>query len=210
MKEEQDLTAGSVAKKLVRFAFPLLLVNLLQSFYSLVDMCIVGRIVEKRDSPRSATRLYAALSSMQFALASPWAVPFWLRNIKGQRMPKDNVKPSEPCFSLPSSFLITIAGLFAYQLLFQALHVPADSMWDACDSMRVICYGTVLVFGYNAVCSIMQGLGDSKTALCFIAVAAIANILLDIEFVGFLGGQRERRMPPSSHRRCLCCFQCVI
>lgn len=45
MEKEQDLTTGSVPKKLIRFATPLLLANLLQSFYSIVDMLVVGNIV---------------------------------------------------------------------------------------------------------------------------------------------------------------------
>ncbi len=45
MKEEQNLTTGSVPKKLIMFALPLLLANLLQSFYSIVDMLVVGNVV---------------------------------------------------------------------------------------------------------------------------------------------------------------------
>ena len=45
MKEEQNLTTGSVPKKLIIFALPLLFANLLQSFYSIVDMLVVGNIV---------------------------------------------------------------------------------------------------------------------------------------------------------------------
>lgn len=45
MKEEQDLTTGSVSKKLIIFALSLLFANLLQAFYSIVDMLVVGRIV---------------------------------------------------------------------------------------------------------------------------------------------------------------------
>ena len=44
---EQDLTAGSVPAQLIRFSLPLLAANLLQSFYNLVDMAVVGRFVGK-------------------------------------------------------------------------------------------------------------------------------------------------------------------
>ena len=47
MKEEHDLTTGSVSKKLIRFALPLLFANLLQSFYSIADILAVGRFVGK-------------------------------------------------------------------------------------------------------------------------------------------------------------------
>ena len=45
MTQEQDLLTGSVPKKLIRFAFPLFLANLLQALYNVVDMLVVGKIV---------------------------------------------------------------------------------------------------------------------------------------------------------------------
>lgn len=83
--------------------------------------------------------------------------------------------------------LVTAAGLALYRPLFQMLHVPAAAMEDACGYMKIICYGTVFVFGYNAVCSIMKGLGDSKSPLYFVAVAAAVNIGLDLLLVGPFG-----------------------
>lgn len=60
-------------------------------------------------------------------------------------------------------------------------------MEDACGYMKIICYGTVFVFGYNAVCSILKGLGDSKSPLYFVAVATVINIVLDLLLVGPFG-----------------------
>lgn len=45
MNDKQDLTTGTISKKLIAYALPLLAANLLQSFYSLMDMLVVGRIV---------------------------------------------------------------------------------------------------------------------------------------------------------------------
>ena len=45
MTQEQDLLTGSVPKKLLRFAFPLFLANLLQALYNVVDMLVVGKMV---------------------------------------------------------------------------------------------------------------------------------------------------------------------
>ena len=46
--------------------------------------------------------------------------------------------------------------------------------------MKTICCGTVFVFGYNAVCSVLKGLGDAKSPLCFVGIATIINVILDI------------------------------
>lgn len=82
--------------------------------------------------------------------------------------------------SLVSSLLVTIVSLATYQPLFKMLNVPADAYQDACDYMKIICCGTVFVFGYNAVCSVLKGLGDSKSPLYFVGIATVINIVLDI------------------------------
>ena len=89
--------------------------------------------------------------------------------------------------SLVTSILLTVISLAGYQPLFRALNVPVDAFQDACNYMKIICYGTVFVFGYNAVCSVLKGLGDSKSPLCFVGIATIINVGLDIILVGPLG-----------------------
>ena len=69
--------------------------------------------------------------------------------------------------SLVGSAVVTILGLAIYEALFQALNVPANAYQDACGYMKIICCGTVFVFGYNAVCSILKGLGDFPNASLF-------------------------------------------
>ena len=59
MNDKQDLTTGTISKKLIAYALPLLAANLLQSFYSLMDMLVVGRIVEETGLCRNQQRLYA-------------------------------------------------------------------------------------------------------------------------------------------------------
>ena len=53
--------------------------------------------------------------------------------------------------------------------------------------MKIICWGTVFVFGYNAVCSVLKGLGDSKSPLYFVGIATMINIVMDIMLVGPFG-----------------------
>lgn len=151
MKEERDLTTGSVSKKLIRFALPLLFANLLQSFYSIVDM--LAAQYKGANDEQGQRETVGTLFSIAFI----------------------------------ASLLVTILGLLAYKPLFQVMNVPAASMQDSCDYMQIICCGTIFVFGYNAVCSIMKGLGDSKSSLYFIAIATVINILLDIILVGPFG-----------------------
>lgn len=189
MKEEQDLTTGSVPKKLIIFAFPLLFANLLQSFYSIVDMLVVGNIVGETGlaAISNASMISFIINSVCIGVTMGGTV--LIAQYKGANDEQEQIETVGTLFGISfiASFAVTIIGLLVYKPLFQILNVPADSMQDACEYMKIICYGTVFVFGYNAVCSIMKGFGDSKSPLYFIAIATVINIILDLILVGPFG-----------------------
>ena len=186
MIDDQNLTMGSVPKKLIKFALPLLLANLLQSFYSIVDMLVVGNIVGETGlaAISNASMISFIINSICIGVTMGGTV--LIAQYKGADDKQGQVETVGTLFNIAfiASIIVTIIGLYVYKPLFQLLHVPEASMQDACEYMRIICYGTVFVFGYNAVCSIMKGFGDSKSPLYFIAIATIVNIILDLILVG--------------------------
>ena len=184
MTEEHSLLTGSVPKKLVVFAFPLLLANILQSFYNVVDMLVVGRIVGDTGLAAigNASKLCYIINSICIGMTMGGAV--LIAQYKGA---DDKKGQAESFQMLVSSLLVTIVSLATYQPLFKMLNVPADTYQDACGYMKIICCGTVFVFGYNAVCSVLKGLGDSKSPLYFVGIATIINVVLDIILVGPFG-----------------------
>lgn len=187
--QEQDLTVGSVPKKLIRFALPLLGANLLQSFYSIVDMLVVGRFVGKTGlaAISNASMISFIINSICIGVTMGGTV--LVSQYNGAHDEQGQKETVGTLFSLSfiASIIVTIAGLLSYPPLFSVLRVPTESMQDACDYMQIICLGTIFVFGYNAVCSLMKGFGDSKSPLYFVAVATVVNIVLDLLLVGPLG-----------------------
>lgn len=189
MKEKQNLTTGSVSRKLISFALPLLLANLLQSFYSVVDMLVVGRVVGETGlaAVSNASMLSFIINSVCIGVTMGGTV--LIAQFKGADDKQGQSETVGTLFSISliSSVIVTVIGLLIYKPLFSLLNVPLDAMNDACEYMKIICWGTVFVFGYNAVCSIMKGFGDSKSPLYFVGIATIVNIILDLLLVGSLG-----------------------
>ena len=186
MIQEQNLLTGSVPKKLIWFAFPLFLANLLQALYNVVDMLVVGKIVGEIGlaAISNASMLCFIINSLCIGLTMGGSV--LVAQYKGARDQKGQRDTIGMLFllSLAASIVVTILGLAVYEPLFQALDVPTEAYSDTCGYMEIICWGTVFVFGYNAVCSILKGLGDSKTPLFFVGVATILNVVLDVLLVG--------------------------
>lgn len=186
MKENLNLTTGSVPKKLLMFALPLLFANLLQSFYSIVDMLVVGNIVGESGlaAISNASTISFIVNSICIGLTMGGTV--LIAQYKGANDGQGQIETVGTLFgiSFVAALLVTAIGLLAYEPLFRVLKVPVSSMQDACEYTKIICCGTVFVFGYNAVCSMMKGFGDSKSPLYFIAVATFVNIILDVILVG--------------------------
>ncbi len=67
------------------------------------------------------------------------------------------------------------------------LNTPEESVKEALDYLRITCIGLPLIFGYNAVSSVLRGMGDSKSPLIFIAIAAVFNLIGDIVFIVCFG-----------------------
>ena len=189
MNDKQNLTTGNIPKKLIAFALPLLAANLLQSFYSLADMLVVGRIVGETGlaAISNASMISFIINSVCIGITMGGTVV--AAQYKGAGDEKGQRETVGTLFSIAfiASILVTVMGLHVYEPLFRVLNVPLEAMEDACGYMKIICYGTVFVFGYNAVCSILKGLGDSKSPLYFVAVATVINIVLDLLLVGPFG-----------------------
>lgn len=187
--QEQDLTVGSVPQKLIRFAIPLLGANLLQSLYSIADMLVVGRVVGKAGlaAISNASMLSFIINSICIGVTMGGTVI--AAQYKGANDEQGQKETIGTLFGLSfiASIIVTAVGLLLYSPLFTLLHVPVEAMKDACGYMQIICMGTVFVFGYNAVCSLIKGFGDSKSPLYFVAVAAVINVFLDLLLVGPMG-----------------------
>ena len=186
MIQEQDLLTGNVPKKLIQFAFPLFLANLLQALYNVVDMLVVGKIVGEIGlaAISNASMLCFIINSLCIGLTMGGSVLVAQYKGAGDQKGQRDTIGMLFLLSLAASIVVTVLSRAIYEPLFRALDVPAEAYPDACGYMEIICWGTVFVFGYNTVCSILKGLGDSKTPLFFVGIATILNVLLDVLLVG--------------------------
>lgn len=185
--ENQDLTVGSVAPKLIKFGMPVLFANLLQSLYSIVDMLIVGRNVGS-----SALVALSNASTITFIITSlctgfAMGGTILVGQYKGAKDEKGQYETVSTMFMISAvvAVVITIIGLIINKWVFTLLNIPAVSLDDACSYMRIIYCGTIFVFGYNSVCSVLRGTGDSKGPLIYVGIATIINVILDIIFVKY-------------------------
>lgn len=183
-----DLTTGSVAKQLIMFALPLMLSNLLQTVYNIVDMIVVGQFVGS--TGLSAVSIGGDLLNLCTHIVTGFAGAgqIMIAQYVGQ---KDREAVSRTIGTMFTFILglavVMMAGMLTFSdRILELMNTPAESYQQAKD-YSVVCYwGMVFIFGYNTVSSILRGMGDSKRPFIFIGAAALINLVLDLIFVAVL------------------------
>lgn len=179
------MTSGSPAKHILRFALPLIITNMGQQLYMIADGAIVGRGVGvKALAAVGATdwcywMILWTVGGLAQGFSTFVARYFGDKNYK--EMNKAIAASAVLCTCI--GLVLTLIGVFAARPLLRFLNTPADILPGAAAYLIIMVSGTLIVMGYNMSASILRGLGDGKTPLAAMAIAALLNIGLDCLFV---------------------------
>ena len=187
----KDLTRGSVGKELLRFSFPFMLSNALQTVYNLVDMVIVGQFVGS--TGLSAVSIGGQITWLLCCLAIGYGSggQIFISQLVGAGDHQGIRRTIGTLFTTIAAFSIifTVLGIALHTPLLTLLNTPPEAMKQAQDYVVICSAGMFFVYGYNTVSAVLRGMGDSTRPFLFIAIAAILNVILDLIFVGPLGMQ---------------------
>lgn len=180
-----DMTKGNEVGLLLRFALPMLVGNIFQQLYNMVDSIIVGKFVGS--NALGAVGAIGNLNFLFFSLCLGLASGIGILISQFFGAGKDDYVKK---IIANSVYIITISGavmsiisfVFARPIL-HLMNTPAENMEDAVIYMQIVCGATVIVAIYNGISSILRALGDSKTPLIFLIVSSFINVGLDLLFV---------------------------
>lgn len=180
-----DLTTGSVSRKLFRFALPFMLSTLLQTAYSMVDMAIVGQFVGK--TGLSAVSVASQLSWLTTALCMGFtnAGQIIISQLvgAGKKNELQRTISTVACAVFSVAVFVTVFGLVLTKPILRLLSTPEEAFGQAVSYLTIVFIGTIFTFGYNLVSSLFRGMGDSRHPLIFVAISAGVNLVLDYLFV---------------------------
>ncbi|MBQ3880159.1 MAG: MATE family efflux transporter [Oscillospiraceae bacterium] len=181
----KDLTQGSILKTLLIFAFPLILTNLVQQLYSTVDLIIIGRFVGPVGTVGVSTGGELSDFMTPFAMAFASAGQVYIAQLSGAKDEKGIREAAGTLLTLllGLSFIFMLGSILFYKPLLGLLNCPEEAFSQASGYMIVTALGFPFIYGYNAVCAILRGMGESKRPLLFVSVAATLNIFFDLLFV---------------------------
>lgn len=184
-----DMTEGKPWRKIVVFTFPMLIGNVAQQLYNTVDSIVVGKYVGDNAlaAVGSASPIFNLLLVLFVGIAMGAGI--MVSQYYGSRDRENLSKTIGTTITLTAvaSVLLMLAGSLAIRPVLVLLDTP-PSIIDWCTSyLLILLWGIAGLAYYNILCGILRGLGDSLSALVYLLVATVLNIVLDIWFVAGLG-----------------------
>ncbi len=184
-KMGSDLTQGPIMKGLLIFAVPIVLTNLVQQLYSMVDLIVVGQFVGNTGTVGVNTGGEIADLVSPVAMGFSTAGQIFIAQLfgAGQEQRIKKTVGTLLSFMIAVSCVLAVGTILFNRQILELLNCPAEAMGQASSYMVITALGFPFIFGYNAVCGILRGMGESKKPLYFILVAAVINIIMDILLV---------------------------
>ena len=184
-----SMTQGNPLKVMLQFAFPLLVGNLLQQTYNIIDAAIVGQSLGAQ-----ALASVGASTSVQFLVLGfcmgsctgfgiPVAKYFGAGDLKHMK----NIIFNGAVLTAVIAVLITVLCTLLCPWILQILSVQSDIYDNAYSYLMIIFLGLPFTLLYNYLSSILRAVGDSRTPFLFLAFSAVLNIFLDLFFILIAG-----------------------
>ncbi len=188
-KKTTDMTNGSPMRHILKFAWPLIIGNLFQQFYNMVDSIVVGKFVGANEL--AAVGTCGSMNFLFFSLSSGLAVGIGVivSQYFGAR-DEENVRvtiANAIYVLISAALLVSLIGILFSPWILRLLSTPEGIIGNSIIYARTTSAGIIAIALYNGVASILRALGDSKTPLYFLILSSIVNVVLDLTFVLVMG-----------------------
>lgn len=186
-RDGQLMTEGSIPKHIIKFAIPLLVGNLLQQSYNLVDMIIVGRCINDGGLSIAAVGVGASFINMMIGLfmGISTGASIVISNAYGAGKMK-RVRTTinlSLAMSAAMSVVLTVVSIGICEWILRLLNTTDDIFDLAAVYLKIYFLGFIPLLVYNMGTSILQAMGNSKSPFYYLASTCVLNLALDLVFL---------------------------
>ncbi len=186
---QQNMTKGSIAGNLFRFAGPFLVSSFLQTFYGLADLFITGQFngAASISGVAIGSQVMHMLTVVIVGLSvGPTVLIARAVGAKKKEMLQRLVGNSICLFSVFAA-VMTVLLLLLKSPIMQALSTPSEAVGETAAYMVICFLGIPFITAYNVASAIFRGLGDTKSPMKYVAAAGVINVGLDLLLIGPAG-----------------------
>ena len=181
-----DLTQGKEGKQILMFAIPMLIGNVFQQLYNIIDSVVVGKYVGSvaLAAVGASFPILFTLSALVGGIAIGGSVLvsqyFGAKNYEKVKITSDTLQ----IFLLVSSVVLSIVFFLLSRPLFVLLSIPEEVLPSAVRYFDIVILTTTIpMFALFGISSILRGVGNSRTPVKFMVISFLINIVLDLLFV---------------------------
>lgn len=182
---QTDMTTGKPMNIILNFTIPVFIGSVFQQFYNMMDAVIVGKFVGTKALAAvgaTGTIMFLILGFLM-GLTAGFAVLTSQKFGAGKLDEVRHTVGNAAILSVIVSVVMTIVSMVGMKRLLIFMNTPDDIFQDAYAYIMIICGGIFAQVLYNLLASILRALGNSKTPLYFLIVAALLNIVLDLVLI---------------------------
>lgn len=185
VRYDVDMTQGSITKHLINFSLPLLLGNLFQQLYNMVDTWVVGNYVSNEAFSAVGTvgPVINTLIGFFLGLSSGAGVVISQYYGAGREEKVRQAVHTALMLTLVLGVVFTAAGIAMTPLMLQLMKTPAEVAPEQAAYLRIYFAGVMGLLLYNMGSGILRAVGDSRRPFYFLVVSAVLNTVLDLLFV---------------------------
>jgi putative MATE family efflux protein len=181
----KDLTTGKTGKQIFQFALPMLMGNVFQQLYNVVDTIVVGKGLGKEALAAVGANFPYIFVLISFVVGIAMGATVIISQFYGAKQ-TEKVKQAVDTlyiFMFFAALFLTILGRWLSAYIFTLIELPPNTLDDAVDYFNVYAFGFIFFFGFQGTSAVLRGLGDSKTPFYFLIISTVTNIILDVWFV---------------------------
>ncbi len=177
----KDLTTGSIPKHLITFSLPMLLGNLLQTGYGIVNTVWVGNKVGPDAVAATAVSFPIVFILIALAAGATLATTILVSQFYGAKNygMVEKVINNSFTISIIGGLLLTIVGILSSDWLLRLMGTPEEVFAMATSYLKITLAGFILLFMTFLISSILRGIGDTVTPLIFMGIGLVVNAVLD-------------------------------
>ena len=181
----KDLTKGKEAGVIFKFALPMLVGNLLQQMYQVVDSIIVGNFLGKEALAAQGASFPIFFTLIAFIIGIGSGATVVISQFFGAKEYEKVKRAIDTIFIFLffAAIVLSAVGILLSDKIFTMLKVDDAVKPLAVSYFNIYMTGMIVFFGFNGTASVLRGLGDSVTPLWFLVIATIINIALDLIFI---------------------------
>lgn len=185
---EKNLTTGSVLRNVLYFSLPYLLSYFLQTLYGMADLFIIGQFegAASTTAVSVGSQVMHMITVMIVGLAMGSTVSIGRSIGAGEHKRATAVIGNTVTLFMALSVVLMAILLVFVRPIVSIMSIPAEAVSGTTAYLTICFIGIPCITAYNIISSIFRGLGDSKSPMYFIAVACVANIILDFLFIGLM------------------------